>query len=345
MLAALLVVINATSAAAPTEPETRSVEHAQRIQLAQAQAQAAQAQAAHAQAQGQRARDSAERARRDSESQRAPTEQEALALAALEGLMAQPPERALPILKKVLAGSQSTLVKQRALFVLSQIDGPEAQQLLLQTSRSQDEGLREDAIRSIGISGNPQSLAALQEIYRSGDETVKENVLKAWMIAGRKEDVYQAAINAKSEPEADEAIRMLGVMGAVDELRKLSDRPNAGSGLLDAYAISGDVVGLRKIAEGNGDISIRIEAIHKIGIINNDAARTALREIYVRSDIPEIKDAARQGMLIGGDQEGVLALYRSAKTADEKRELLRVLSMMDGDAALLAIDAALEEKK
>ena len=50
-------------------------------------------------------------------------------------------------------------------------------------------------------------------------------------------------------------------------------------------------------------------------------------------------------MLIGGDEQGVLALYRAAKTTEEKRELLRMLTMMDGDAALQAIDAALEEKK
>ena len=80
--------------------------------------------------------------------ERAPTNDEELALAALEGLMAQPAERALPIIKKVLAGSQSTLVKQRALFVLSQIDSPEAQQILAQTSRSPDAALRGEAIRA-----------------------------------------------------------------------------------------------------------------------------------------------------------------------------------------------------
>ena len=56
--------------------------------------------------------------------ERAPTDDEELALAAMEGLMAQAPERALPIIKKVLAGPQTRLVKQRALFVLSQIDSP-----------------------------------------------------------------------------------------------------------------------------------------------------------------------------------------------------------------------------
>jgi HEAT repeat protein len=285
----------------------------------------------------------AERAQR--QSQRGPTESESLALAAMEGLMAQPPERAVPIIRKVLAGSQTTLVKQRALFVLSQLDAPEAEEILVQTSRSPDPALRKEAIRSIGIGGNRKSLGALQEIYSAGDADVKGQVLEAWMIAGRKDEVYQAAVNAKSEEEASEAIRMLSVMGAVDELRKLGDRPNASRGLLDAYAIGGDLASLRKIAEGGGEPSLRKDAVQKIGIIDNDAARAALRDIYSHSGDPEIKEAALQGMVIAGDEQGVLALYRAAKTTDEKRALLRTLTMLDGDAALEAIDAALGEKK
>ncbi len=91
-----------------------------------------------------------------SEDERAPTEQEELALTAMEGLMAQSDERALPIIKKVLAGSQTTLVKQRALFVLSQMDSPEAEEILIQTSRSTNAALRNEAIRSIGIGGQSQ---------------------------------------------------------------------------------------------------------------------------------------------------------------------------------------------
>ena len=274
-----------------------------------------------------------------------PTEQEELALAAMEGLMAQPAERALPIIKKVLAGPQTTLIKQRALFVLSQIDSPEADAILLQTSRSSDTALRKEAIRSIGIGGHEKSLAALQDIYRAGDADVKEQVLHAWLIAGRKQEVYQAALDAKSEEEAGEAIHTLSVMGAVDELRKLGERPNASKGLVDAYAISGDLQSLRKIAEGSAEPAVRAEAVRKIGIIGNDASRGALREIYSRSTDAEIKKAALEGMLIAGDEQGVLALYRSATTAEEKRALLRTLTMMDGDAALQAIDAALEGKK
>ncbi|HYJ40292.1 MAG TPA: HEAT repeat domain-containing protein [Steroidobacteraceae bacterium] len=258
--------------------------------------------------------------------------------------MAQPAERALPIIKKVLAGSQTTLVKQRALFVLSQIGTPEAQAILAQTSRSSDAALRGEAIRSIGIGGDPKALDALQEVYNAGDPDVKRDVLQAWMIAGRKEAVYQAALNGKSEEESNEAIRMLAVMGATDELRKLGDRPNAASGLVDAFAISGDLASLRKIAEGSGDRSLRLDAIRKIGMVQGDGARAALRDIYSRSTDEEIKEAALQGMLMSGDEQGVLTLYRGAKASNEKRMLLRYLSMMDGDAALQAIDAALEGK-
>jgi hypothetical protein len=277
--------------------------------------------------------------------ERTPTGDEELALAALEGLMSQSSERALPIIKKVLAGSQTKLVKQRALFVLSQIDGAEAQQILLQAAHSSDAAMRGEAIRAIGIGGDPKSLDALLDHYKTGDSAVKGEVLQAWMIAGRKEPVYQVALNAKSEEEANEAIRMLGVMGAAEELRKLADRPNPASGLVEAFAISGDLASLKKYAEGSGNRETRIDAVRKIGIIDGAEARTALRDIYLRSTDPEMKEAALQGLLIADDDQGVLALYRSAKTAEEKRALMRYLSMMDGEAALEAIDQALEGKK
>jgi HEAT repeat protein len=276
--------------------------------------------------------------------ERAPTSDEQLALAALEGLMAQTPERALPILKKVLAGSQTPLVKQRALFVLSQVDSPEARDILTQMSRSADAGIRSEAIRSIGIGGDKKSLDSLLAIYNSGSADVKDEVLQAWLIADDKEAVYQAALNAKTDAESSKAIHILGAMNATEELRKLGDRPNAPSSLVDAFAISGDLASLRKIAEGTGDRAKRVDAVRKIGIVDSDAARAALREIYSRSTDAEIKDAALQGMLISQDEDGVLALYRASKSSDEKRALLRTLSLIDGDAALKAIDAALEKK-
>jgi HEAT repeat protein len=279
------------------------------------------------------------------ESRRAPTEEEALALAAIEGLMSMPSERALPVIKKVLAGSQSQLVKERAFFALSQLDLPEANVLMLDYAKSPASPLQAQAIRNIGIGGNAKAIAALQDVYASGDAKVKKEVMQAWMIAGSKAEVYQAAVNAKSEAEASDAIRMLAVMGAKDELRKLGDLKKSNRSLVEAYSISGDLDSLKKLASGPGEMSVRLNAIRGLGIIGKDNAKSALREIYVANNDPQLKDAALQGMLIANDEQGVLKLYREAKSNEEKRNLLRMLSVMGGDAAMQAIDSALEGKK
>ena len=78
----------------------------------------------------------------------------------------------------------------------------------------------------------------------------------------------------------------------------------------------------------------------------DDAARAALREIYSRSTDAKIKEAALQGLLIADDEQGrARSSTEPRTTAEEKRALLRTLTTMDGDAALEAIDAALEGKK
>ena len=98
---------------------------------------------------------------------------EQLKIAALEALMSAPADRALPLITKVLQGDHSDEVKSRALFVLSQIDLPEAQATLLDTARNGSERLRLEAIRMVGIGGDAEALAGLRDIYANGDSDVK----------------------------------------------------------------------------------------------------------------------------------------------------------------------------
>jgi HEAT repeat protein len=271
----------------------------------------------------------------------APTDDESLALTAIEGLMAAPPERAIPLLKRVVAGPQSLRVKQRALFVLGQFDKPEAVAILVELARSANLSMKCEAIRSIGIGGNPEALAALAAVHASADAPVRKEVLKALMIAGRKADVLQIAKNAKTEAEADEAIHTLSVMGATAELRELGGNPKSGRKLVKAYALTRDLQSLRGIASSAEDMAVRVDAVRSMGLIGDEAAKTALRNLYTQSKEQPLREAALEGLLICGDQAGVLALYRAATSSEEKRRLLRQLSIMGGDAALDAIDAAL----
>ena len=238
---------------------------------------------------------------------------EVLKIAALEALLAAPPERALPLVTKVLDADNTAEVKEAALFVLSQIDLPEAQQRLLDMARSGDPNLAAEAVRMIGISGDPEAMAGLDALYSAGDEELREAVLEAYLIAGDTDAVYDIAANAASAAEFEAAVQMLGAMGATEKLRSLSET----SGYTE-------------------------ELIQALGIAGGEDVNQTLMELYRGAETDKIREAALEGMLISGYDEGVLELYRESTDINEKRELLQMLAMMNSDLVLEVIDAALE---
>jgi len=268
-------------------------------------------------------------------------ESEQLKIVALEALLSSPPDRALPLVANVLAGDNSDEVKSRALFVLSQIDLPEAQNVLLNTARNGSGELKLQAIRMIGISGNAEALAGLIEIYATGDNDVKESVLHAYMIADDSNSVYEIAANATSDEEFESAVNILGAMGANDELRKLRDRGGNSESLIHAYAIAGDAESLQVLALDNSNPEQQIQAIQGLGIVGGAEVNATLLEIYRATDSDDVKEAALHGMMVSGYDEGVLELFRASQDAEEKRDLLRLLVMMDSDAAMAIIEETL----
>ncbi len=270
---------------------------------------------------------------------------EELKIAAIEALIVAPPERALPLAAKALQGNHSDEVKERALFILSQIDLPEAQDILLETARQGSGEIRLEAIRMIGIGGNNDALAQLGGIYDSGDEEVREAVLEAYLIADDENAVYEQAVRAHgagNEDDFEAAVEMLGVMGASEQLRKLRESTGNSEALIEAYIISGDADSLREIALDGSDPEIQAEAIEALGIVGGDDVNATLIEIYKNSDSEDIRESALEGMLISGHDEGVLELYRSSQDPAEKRELLQLLVIMGSDDVWDVIDSALD---
>lgn len=271
-----------------------------------------------------------------------PRDNEQLKIAALEALIAAPAERALPIVSKVLAGSHSDDVKERALFILSQIDAPEALETLLRFAREEDSALQAEAIRMIGIGGDKDALASLGAIYAAGGADAREAVLEAYLIAGDKKAVFEIAAGADNDKDFEQAVDMLGAMGARDELRELRGRAGVSDTLIDAYAISGDFDSLRELATDSGDPALQTQAIEALGIIGGNQADATLVEIYRGAASDDIRKAALDGMLISGHDTGVLDLYRASKDAAEKKELLEFLVMMGSDEVWSIIDSALD---
>ncbi len=271
-------------------------------------------------------------------------ETEALKLAALEALIAAPPERALPLATKVLAGNHSNEVKARALFVLSQIDDPAAQEQLIRAAEQTGGELQVEAIRMVGIGGNEDALARLDGLYRSGDERTRAAVLEAYLIADNTDGVFDIAMNAESEHDFARAVEMLAAMGAHDELRQLRDKAGISPSLIQAYGIAGDVESLRELAMDGSNPEQQAQAIQALGMTGENDIGATLAGIYRSTDSQTVRDAALQGLIIAGDDDAVLQLYRESDSTAEKRQLMQTLAATGSDLILEVIDDALAEQ-
>lgn len=272
----------------------------------------------------------------------AQSDDDELKIAALEALIAAPPERALPLATKAIRGNNSDEVKEAALFVLSQIDLPEAQDILIETAQQGDGELRLEAIRMIGIGGNRDALAKLRAVFENGDEDVQEAVLEAYLIADDADSVYEVAVNTRNEDIYDEAVETLGAMGAHEHLRRLRESKGVTESLIEAYMIADDVESLRAIAFDASDPDLQAEAIEMLGVVGGEGIEATLLEIYKGTDSADIRDAALEGMLIGDYDDAVLQLYHDSTDSAEKRQLLEYLVIMDSDAIYDVIDRALD---
>ena len=268
---------------------------------------------------------------------------EDLAAMAVEGLMNAAPERAFPLLKKVLAGQHDLKVKKRALFVLSQIETPEALDTLVSIAKSGNPPeLRNEAIQMLGVSGNDRAIERLREIYSSSDADQKRRVLQAYLVADRKDLVVAAA---RGEPDPDlrrHAVETLGAMGATAELKQLFDASKDEETrvkVVEALGVAGDVRTLEAIASGNESEEIRRRSMHSLGVAGG---RDTLVRLYPKATTPELRDAVLQGLLIAGDSKAMVELYKKAKTPDEKRALLKMITAMGGDEALEIIETELK---
>jgi hypothetical protein len=85
-----------------------------------------------------------------------------------------------------------------------------------------------------------------------------------------------------------------------------------------------------------------MEAIEALGAAGGKEAGPKLAEIYRGADSADIREAALEGILISGNDEVMLELFRSVEDTQEKREILEMLVIMDSDAVWDVIDQTLE---
>ena len=155
-----------------------------------------------------------------------------LKLLALRGLQQSDPEAALPVIEKMLNGSSSVRVKDRALFLVSQSRSTRGRALILGVAKGNgNPDLQLRAIRYIGQMGGPEASQALDEVYRAtSEERVKREIIRALGNASARERLLALAKGETSAELRGDAVRQLGNMNAGTELEQLYRSEHVGRG-------------------------------------------------------------------------------------------------------------------
>jgi hypothetical protein len=271
-----------------------------------------------------------------------------LKMLAIQGLMNSDPERAMPLLEKVLNGAGSPREKSKALFVIAQSGSPQARVILVRIAKgNSNPELQRKAIEYLGIFGGVRGGVrggveggveggvkggVLHEIYlSSGDESVKRTILKSYMIAGDKEDLFAAAKSEKDPTLRREAIRQLGLVHGVDELQQLYQKETSMDvkrEILQSFFLAGDSGRLVEAARSEKDPELRRAAVRNLGLINSTDSGKALQTIYGKETDRDVRKEVLNAYFIQGNASGLVAIARSEKDPELKKDAVSKLALM-----------------
>jgi len=265
-----------------------------------------------------------------------------LKLIAINSLLSTDPEEALPMLERLLSGSSSPRVKERALFVLSQSGSPRARQIVGEIAKGKGKpDLRRKAIQFLGILGDDANRRLLSEIYESSaDIDVKRAVLRSLMVASDKPRLLGVLKNERSTELREEAIQQLGILGARPELAQLYGSETSSEmkrAIIQALFVAGDAERLSGLARGEKDPELRRHAIHHLGLTGSAKATETLLMMYESDKNTRVREAVLEALFVQGNARALIALARKESDPAMRREIVQKLSVMgskEGNAYL-----------
>ena len=254
-------------------------------------------------------------------------------LMALNALQHSDPEKAIPMLEKLLHGTASPRLKDRALFVLAQSNSARARDVLTSIAKGNSTPeLQTKAIQYLGVHGGRESRAALADIYAAtSDVDVKRRILRAFMISGEKARLLTAAQSEKDPLLRGEAVRQLGVMGAHDELWTLYQKETAvdvKKQILHAMFVGGNATRMIELAKSEQNPELRRAAVRNLGLMGSKGTGQALVEIYNSDRDLSVRKSVVNALFLQENATSLVALARKEENTELKKEIVQKLSLM-----------------
>ncbi len=260
-----------------------------------------------------------------------------LKLLAINSLMNTDPERALPLLEKILQGTASPKLKERAMFVLIQSGSPRAREVVAQFARGgANPDLQLKAIDQLGLFGGKSSRQTLADIYAASNDTrVKRQILRAFMLGGDRDRLMAAAKQEKAPELRAEAVRQLGLVGGVEQLAELYQTETTTEGkkaIIHSLFLAGAADRIGQLARSEKDTAARLGAIHSLGLMGKKTAPD-LTAMYSSDPDKAVKKAVLQALFLQGNATAIVEIARKETDPELKREAVQKLSLMNSKEA------------
>ncbi len=255
---------------------------------------------------------------------------EDLKLMAINGLMNADPERAVPLLDKILKSNSSPRLKDRALFVLTQNKSPQGQQLLLSIAKGgSNPDLQLRALNYLAMAGNKNIAAEIAAIYSSShNPAIKKQALSSLMMAKASDELFNIA-RAEQDPELRaEAIRYLGMLRQSDKLFQLYQTGAARETVIESMFLLGDPARLLEIARNEKDPKLRARAINSLGMMHSTQAGEGLVAMYGTEQDPGVKNEIVNALFIQRNAKALVDIARKESNPEMKRDIVQKLTMM-----------------
>jgi hypothetical protein len=254
-----------------------------------------------------------------------------LRLLALQNIGNSP--EAVPFLDKMLAGTASPKLKDKALFMLAQNDNPQARAVIGKIAKGgANPELQMRALRYLGMFRTAESRQMLDEVYRgSADPEVKKQILRSYMTSGDRERVLAAARTETNQELRLEAVRQLSVMKAPDELSALYAQETSlevKQQILRGLGIGGNADKLFAIAQTEKTPELRRTAIRNIGLIRKPELAGQLTALYAKETDPDVKKAAIEALFLQQNAGALVTLARQEKDPEMKKTIVSRLATM-----------------
>jgi HEAT repeat protein len=274
---------------------------------------------------------------------------------ALNALMQMDAERAMPLLKKVMASRErcSEVLRKKAVFLIAQKNVPESADLLINAARNDpDADVRKEAVFWLSRVSGERSTELLREMaLKSGDVEVRKQAvfsLSQSNTPAARETLRQIAGTSSVDTEVRaDAIFWLGQRGATDDVdflkslyAKLTDRELKDKVLFAVSRRRGNASWLLDVAQDPKEsIDMRKQALFWAG--QSGANVEQLVSLYDRTSDHEMKNQlifVYQQRGTGPAFDKLLDIARNEKDTELRKQAVFWLSRSKDPRALKLIE-------